>query len=303
VKFFLSLLILFSLGSCKVDPSNSSSNPPGIVSKFFENDHFIVERYKESSEQSYVRVMMKSGKVSLTNADLLTLLAQEKEDGKDLREALTKTIANLEGKGIQLKSAVITLANKADPYYFLAVLDETFPPKLADTYKDYFFHCDKKPVAAVNTSKDYTERFIETFGFDRTKKLQRINKGSTSIEVLSNGASHFLSTSGTPLVSPCPFENDLNTQKNKSLVHLKAYMEAIKDDAKRQLSFWSAVSSVAKAKLDKNEQVLLNTEGHAVDYLHFRVESKTGFYSSCMDLTDVAKAKATYDRVFKEPHN
>lgn len=192
-----------------------------MVSKFFENKHFIVERYKESNKNSYVRFMMKSGTVSLTNADLLTLLAQETEDGKALRDAFTKSIANLEGKGIQLKSAVITSANKAEPYYFLAVLDETFPPKPADTYKDYFFHCDKKPDGAVDTSEDYEKRFIETFGFDTTESLKRINKEPNPIKVLANGASHFFHPSNkeTRFVSPCPFEKDLNDQKNKSLVH------------------------------------------------------------------------------------
>ena len=297
------------MGSC-VDPSNSSSNPapnpPGIVSKFFENDHFIVQRYKESNKKSYIRFMMKSGNVSLTNRDLLTLLGAKEDDtmngpsGKALRDAFTKSIANLEGKGIQLKSAVITSANKAEPYYFLAVLDETFPIKPKDDFMHYFVHSDKKPAGASSANDDYKNKFIETFGFDSTGKFISIAKTSPpSTEFLANGASHFLSTSGTPLVSPCPFDSNLSDQKNKSLVHLKAYMEAIKDDEKRQLSFWSAVSSAANAKLFKNEKVLLNTEGHAVNYLHFRVESSTGFYRDYMDLTDVAKAKETYKKVFK----
>jgi hypothetical protein len=166
----------------------------------------------------------------------------------------------------------------------------------------YFVHCDKKPAGASSANDDYKNKFIETFGFDSTGKFISIAKTSPpSTKVLANGASHFLSTSRTPLVSPCPFDSNLSDQKNESLVHLKAYMEAIKDDEKRQLSFWSAVSSAANAKLNlnNNEKVLLNTEGHAVNYLHFRVESSTGFYRDYMDLTDVAKAKETYNKVFK----
>ena len=305
MKFFLSLILIFSLGSC-VDPSNSSSNPapnpPGIVSKFFENDHFIVQRYKESNKKSYIRFMMKSGTVSLTNRDLLTLLGAKEDDtmngpsGKALRDAFTKSIANLEGKGIQLKSAVITSANKAEPYYFLAMLGEKFDSKPVDTYKDYFFHCEKKLTGASNTA-------IETFGFKLTPPNEFISiKNSSLTDTLKDGAFHFLSTSSskTPLISPCPFEADITDDKNKPLVHLKAYMEAIKDNKNRQLSFWSAVASVATEKLAASPKtVLLNTHGHAVNYLHFRVESSTTYYSSYMDLTTEAGATATYKRVFK----
>lgn len=307
-KIFIVLLLL----SLACDPdstenTNSSSNTGKSEQLAFEQGDFSGET--KSFENKIIIRFLQDKKV-LTRLEFIDLLAQKNQQGIDFRKLVNKTLANinLSTNGFQLKAPIIINNVAQENFYFVAV-PATFPSKVDETFYPYFIHC-KDAAISLKITPQYENHFITLYGKDLMKVKLTENK------FLSDGTTAFLGGSSTKpeskkiMVSPCPF-ND--AEENESVIHLFAYAKKLEELKlkERIQSFWYTVGKMATKLFDGDHLkdsngnithehgLFLNTHGHGVSYLHFRVELSSSYYGSVEFLTTEQKSIDYYNRVFK----
>ena len=104
------------------------------------------------------------------------------------------------------------------------------------------------------------------------------------------------------LISPCPFNSDVNSKENKNLLHLRTYAQYLEDtkDKKRINNFWQTIGEAA-IDYEKNiaNTIFLSTHGSGVLYLHFRLDSFAYDYKQeATNISSEPSASKFYKEIF-----
>lgn len=212
-------------------------------------------------------------------------------DSKDFRSIVNQSIATLEtpkrfNSGYMIWAPVINASTKDMAMYFLAKQKTGFDGQLDKHFIPQFKHCE--PGMPQERSEDYS-RFYKLFAFDGDNLLERskndarpnLNNGSV---IFQGGRSK---NPGEIMVSPCPINNVLDSVENKPLMNVYSFAAMLNNTPSKMAllnSFWYAVGQTARLMFDGNKIkdlhgderkiLLLNTHGHGVHYLHFRLDTE-----------------------------
>lgn len=294
-QFLPILLVLFA--ACHpvtTDPTQGSSGKIG---------EFSFERSADGSTTRF----LKSGHI-LGRYDVFFLLGhdQEKntEHGRDFRKLFNESIASInlpQGQnGIALKTPIFTKDTQTLPFYYVAI-PENFAHKAQDTFKNYLSHCPIKLNGSDDRSTEYNDNYVKTLGLIDGTLVEHKN-GDTKKDV--DGVVYFYNPKkSNQLISPCPFNKDINSSDNNDLVNIYSYAKRLNDkvDAdheNRLQSLWFAVGAGVLDLFAAKENVFLSTEGHAVNYLHIRLQKNPTYYESVPELKEKGSSETYYSSKF-----
>ncbi len=294
IRQFLPLLLVF-FAACypgKNDPKGSS----GKIGEF---------SFERSADGSTTR-FLKSGQV-LTRYDVFHVLghAQEMdtEHGRDFRKLFNQSIATLDlhGKnGIAFKTPILNKATQGLEFYYVAI-PENFAQKAQDTFKNYLSHCPIELNGSNDRSAEYNDNYVKTLGLIDGALVEHKN-GEPKKDV--DGVAYFYNPKkSNQLISPCPFNKDINSSDNNDLVNIYSYAKRLNDkvDAdheNRLQSLWFAVGAGVLDLFAAKENVFLSTEGHAVNYLHIRLQKNPTYYESVPELKEKGSSETYYSSKF-----
>lgn len=274
-----------------------------------KNTEFISEKsgdfsFERSADGTTTRFKYKDR--VLSRGTFVEELTSPDEQGQLFREFFNKSVATLDlkgGNGIALKTPIYNQSTANLPFYYVAI-PESFAEGIDDNFKDYFYHCEPRPLGSLNTTADFKKNYRQTFGFSNSQFF--VHKPGDIDKSIANGAVLFNSSgaSATPLISPCPFSSD--SQNDHSLGHLYAYAKKLADDNtskdyNRIQSLWYAAGIAIKANMDAGKSTYFSTEGKAVKYLHLRAQTNTNFYGEDVkELMVGDKSLEFYQKKFPE---
>lgn len=284
-----------------------------------QQGQFTYERKKSGS--NFVLRYLRSN-VAVSRNDFIELLIETGEDGKNFRELLNESIADLPAPdngrtGYQLQAPVIDDATKNDPFYFIAF--EDYLGSGGTTFANYLVHCQPAPLGASKNA-EYQARFWRLFAADSSKLPAFSERIANDLSPnLANGAVVFKGgvppnrDAGQIMVSPCPAEPNLSAPKNAFAGHIYTFAREVKDvtdpaKAKRLHSFWYAVGKTARKMFDganvydldgnPRTKLFLSMHGHGVPYLHVRLEDTPRYYYQVKALTDDVGSRNYFQSVF-----
>lgn len=293
--------------------------PPIVAPGVIEIQGIFAYERKPAGAALVIRYLRNN--VDITRDEFITLLGQADAIGKDFRELLNLSIANLPPpgggrQGYELKGPVINNATKNFPFYFVAI-EKGGLGAGANTYADYLFNCNPQPNGAVKNPQ-FTARFLKFYAAQTP--INFLEEGPLSNNLLNYGASVFQGgLEASPkeiLVSPCPEDARMNRPQNNFLGHIYIFAQGVKDAAVfarnlRLHSFWYAVGKIARDMFDganvtdaagaPENKLFLSTHGTGVNYLHFRLENAppNHNYAANVDaLRDEAGSQAYFQAIF-----
>jgi len=267
-------------------------------------DHICYQRVVDSD---VLMLRYEENSNTISRDDFINYLVDKTSEGEKFRRLLTKSIAELpapggSNDGYMIWAPVINGATKDFPFYFVAKEKSGFGITLDTTFKPQFKHCNPVPNNMAN-SNHYDDRFFKLYkktsvvGGFKKRKLNSANPPLKYAAAIFKGGVNSGPNGSEIMVSPCPIKADFADNKNKKLIHIYSFSKYLVENPnpnpgklKRLHSFWFSVGKAAKKMFDgtnvvdfdgqpKNE-LMLNTHGMSVKYLHFRVETEAADYNN-----------------------
>ena len=311
------LLFIFLLNSCAQNPnnpnnsnnSNNSNSPnnsigPSSSNKIAKSEIMTetVGMFSYELQKSKQVVRFKKNNIVLSRKNFLSELADSNTENDNLRYLINKAITVFEvekDNGLMLKSPPISQAHENKEFFWLAQKKDFSSYTLQDKYKNYFAHCEFSFLGFDFNSQDYQTRFLGLIANSIVYKKTNLAQN----QKYEGGSVFFQNTFAKDrLISPCPFNSDVNSKENKNLLHLRSYTQYLEDtkDKKRINNFWQAIGEAA-IDYEKNiaNTIFLSTHGSGVLYLHFRLDSFAYDYKQeATNISSEPSASKFYQEVF-----
>jgi hypothetical protein len=273
--------------------TSSSTNKTAQIAEF---------SYEINADKRAVR-FMENGKV-LSRRRFIDLLASESTQGVNFRSLVNKSVTEVpigQVQGFELKSPVLNQDSESLPYYYLAI-PANFSTDVDAAYANYFYNCSPALISSANadTSSDFQQNYLGIVGYQDGAAKAFEKSMLPGKRLLLKDAAVFLKSSPTNfLVSPCPLADPIKNDANRPLIHLRAFAALATKTPERANAFWLAVGLMAQKRFTESKTVFLNTHGHGVNYLHFRLESRPAYYpAEAQNLIEPKSSNAFYDEIF-----
>lgn len=280
---------------------NTTTKSQGVFSMEAKNhDGKVVFRFKKDDQV-------------LTRQSFIDSLADKSLN--DFRVLVNKSIAELPkgAGGYQLKAPLINAQTKEEVFFLVAVPASGLAYQAsAKAFYPYLRHCEPKFADAGNDGA-YAGHFLAMWGTGFEEVKLNENKNLKDGVAAFKGGSDNNPNKNKIMLSPCPFNADPNAVENNALGHIFAYAQKLSEAGQQERlhSFWYGVGVMAKKMFNngalqnadgQNAQgataLFINTHGHGVNYLHFRVELEPSYYSGVEFLTTQKEAQDFYKKVF-----
>jgi hypothetical protein len=289
--------------------SSNSQNPnnnmgPSSSNKIAKSE-IITETigiFSYELQKSKQVVRFKKNNVVLSRKNFLSELADSNIENDNLRYLINKAITVFEvekDNGLMLKSPPISKDHEDKEFFWLAQKKDFSTYTLKDTYKNYFAHCEFSFLGFDFNSQDYKTRFLGLVANSTVYRKTNLDKH----QKYKGGSVFFQNTHKEDrLISPCPFNGNVNSEENKNLLHLRSYAQYLEEtkDKKRINNFWQAIGEAA-IDYEKNiaNRIFLSTHGTGVLYLHFRIDSLAYDYKQeAANISSEPSADKFYQEVF-----
>jgi hypothetical protein len=251
----------------------------------------------------------------LSRYQFINSLADENEP--DIRLIFNQSIAKLpDASAYMVWAPVINKTTKDMPFYLVAMSKPAFKETAAANFAPQFKHCDPHPKA---DEQQYLDRFLKMYALENGHFLERLSNDTgpdlkNGAVIFKGGVLHGPNASEI-MVSPCPIDRNLSSNLNAPLINIYSFAK-LEGQLARLHSFWLAVGKTALMMFDgdkvkdlagnEKKELLLNTHGIAINYLHFRIETESADYNHYKEhagedgvsLRDEKKSHEYYTKVF-----
>lgn len=317
-NIILNIFIFITIG-CQQKQFNLAA-----ISEHSESIGQFSYEIKSVANKQIIRYL--NNKNPISRGEFIILLAKEDQTGKQFRTLVNQSVAKLVSpesgnNSYMIKSPVVNKEAKDEKFYFIAI-QTSISGQPATHFKDYFIHCkydfngDKN---SINTNS-YKNNFVAFYAAkDNSEKFTTVKIDSEpSFAKADFGTSVFKGTGPSPdkaMVSPCPIKKEITDVENANLIDIYSFAKYVQnpqdlDKIKMLQSFWYAIAQTAITMFDQKsvtnldgaqkQDLFLNTHGHGVNYLHFRIENSPTYYGDLTNImNDIKKSKEYYENAFR----